>query len=230
LNFPIRPADASSESENEVEMDDARDNYVRYTEEIRTTILNHGYRDALMAWTRSVPLRMMTPENQEESFRFFLWTRNLFILFERYGAVQSRGVLDLMDPDLIRAEHWSQAEAYEAWLQHRNATDSSDDLRQTLRGWTSLTRTELERGRPLRARLHSLDAVSDVLYEPTEAEAEFIAVLGEAKYQTEDGLQGEHPQVGDSSTVPTAEETDIVPEPVTEVDAVASVEDESTEL
>jgi hypothetical protein len=194
-------------------------------------ILNHGYRDALMAWTRSVPFRMMMAENQEESFRFFLWTRNLFILFERHDAVRSRGVLDLMDPDLIRAEHWSQADAYEAWLSNRNSTDASEEVRQTLRGWVDLTRTELERGRPLRARLHSLDAVSDVLYEPTESDAEFIAVLGEVKYQDgRHGLREEHQQAGDSSTVPTAENADAVPEPVTEVEAVATIEGESIEL
>jgi hypothetical protein len=211
-----------------------RDNYERYVDEIRTTILTHGYREALLAWTRSVPLRMMTPENQEESFSFFLWTRNLFILFERHGAARSRGVLDLMDPDLIRTGHWSQADAYDAWMQNRNATDATDEMRQTLRGWVQLTRTELERGRQLRARLHSLDAVSDVLYEPTESDAEFIAVLGDVKYNTTDvrdeGLQrGESVVATPASTQePTREmlEESVpeAPEPVTEVNVDASVE------
>jgi hypothetical protein len=200
-----------------------RDNYARYVDEIRSTILEHGYRGAITAWIRSVPLRMMTAENQDESFRFFLWTRNLFILFERHGAVRSREVLELMDPDLIKPGQWSQADAYEAWLQHRNATNATDEARHALRGWVNLTRTELERGRQFRARMHSLDAFSDVLHEPTESDAEFIAVLGDVSYNTDDGSHAG----GEAATAATQEEVTVeeeAPEAAVEVVVTAEIE------
>ncbi len=206
-----------------------RDHYARYADEIRSTILEHGYRDALSAWVRSVPIRMMTAENQEElAFRFFLWTRNRVIIFERYGADGSRELLELMDPNMIRSGHWSQAAAFEAWLSHRNSSNVTDEARQALRGWTNLTKTELERGRTFRARMHSMDAVSDVLFEPTDSDAEFIAVLGEVKYCTGAERPPEQAPTSTSTPVPTAPEE--VPEPTVEVDVLAFMEESGAEL
>jgi hypothetical protein len=121
----------------------------------------------------------MSEENQNDSFRFFLWSRNLFIVFERHGEGGSRSVLSFMDPDLLMPGHWNQAAAFEEWFKHRNTTEEG---RAALRGWVHLTRAELDAGQAARARAHSLDGVSDVLYERTESDAEFVAVLGDVKY------------------------------------------------
>jgi hypothetical protein len=227
---PPRPESFDSENEGgETEDGVLRDNYSRYVNEIRSTILEHGYRDALSAWVRSVPIRMMTAENQEEAFRFFLWTRNLFIIFERYGAEGSREVLELMDPDMIRPGHWSQTAAFDAWLGHRNSSNATEEARQALRGWIKLTRIELERGRTYRARMHSMDAVSDVLFERTDSDAEFIAVHGEVRYSTEDERPTERgPSATAGSVLVVVPEE--VPEPVVEVNVSATIEESSAEL
>jgi hypothetical protein len=178
--------------------------YENFVGQIRERILEHGYRAALSAWVRSTPFRQMSEENQNDSFRFFLWTRNLFIVFERHGEGGSRSVLGFMDPDLLMPGHWNQAAAFEAWFKHRNATE---DGRAALRGWVNLTRAELDAGRPARARAHSLDGVSDVLHERTESDAEFVAVLGDVKYPeankkqpTAGGGGGEQAGSGDPAT------------------------------
>jgi hypothetical protein len=206
-----------------------RDDYTRYIHEIRSTILEHGYRDALSAWVRSVPIRLMTAENQDEAFRFFHWTRNLFIIFERYGADSSREVLEHMEPDMIRSGHWSQTAAFETWLGHRNDSNMTEEARQALRGWVNLSRSELERGRAFRARMHSLDGVSDVLFERTESDAEFIAVHGEVRYCTgEENLTVRSPTTTATTSPPVRPEE--VPEPAAEVDITASNEESSAEL
>jgi hypothetical protein len=131
-----------------------------------------------------------------------------------------------MDPDLIRPGHWSQADAFEAWFGHRNG---SEETRPALRGWANMARPELERGRTTRARMHSLDAVSDVLFEPTESDAEFIAVLGDVKYTTEDALRAEALHVNVTTLAPSPDD-DVAPEPAIEVDVSAEVDEGSVEL
>jgi hypothetical protein len=174
-------------------------------------------------------MRIMTAENQEEAFRFFLWTRNLFIIFERYGAEGSQEVLDFMDPDMIRPGHWSQIAAYNAWLGHRNSSNATDEARQALRGWVGMTRSELERGRAYRARMHSLDAVSDVLFERTDSDAEFIAVHGEVKYCLEEEKPTERGAETTDNPIPVVEPEE-VPEAAVEVDVSATFDENSAEL
>jgi hypothetical protein len=192
----------TSESE-----DEGQERYERFVNQIRERILEHGYRAALSAWVRSTPFRQMSEENQNNSFRFFLWTRNLFIVFERHGEGESRNVLSLMDPDLLMPGHWNQASAFDEWFNHRNATEEG---RATLRGWVHLTRAELDAGRAARARAHSLDGVSDVLYERTESDAEFVAVLGDVKYadakakQSTAGGSNEEPSGSSAPVTPAA--------------------------
>ncbi len=87
---------------------------------LRNSVLTRGFFRILSTWPMTAQFRSLTTQDRISSLEYLRWCRDLFLVFERYGAERSRTVIESAEiTDTIRDGAWNQGQIFTAWLEYQ---------------------------------------------------------------------------------------------------------------
>ncbi len=101
---------------------------------LRNAVLARGFFRILSTWPLTPQFRALTTDDRVASLEYLRWCRDLFLVFERYGASRSCTMIENAEiTDSLREDVWHQGQLYEAW--HEYQRHLSGDVHFEHPGW-----------------------------------------------------------------------------------------------
>ncbi len=101
---------------------------------LRNSVLTRGFFRILSTWPMTAQFRSLSTQDRISSLEYLRWCRDLFLVFERYGAERSRTIIESAEiTDTIRDGVWNQGQIFTTWFEyHRHQAAGSGPEPQ---GW-----------------------------------------------------------------------------------------------
>jgi hypothetical protein len=105
---------------------------------LRNAVLARGFYRILSTWPLTAQFRALTTDDRVASLEYLRWCRDLFLVFERYGASRSCTMIENAEiTDSLREDVWHQGHLFEAW--HEYQRHLSGDIHFEHPGWLQAT-------------------------------------------------------------------------------------------